>query len=73
MTQTRGMSLTESLANVAIGCVVGFATQLVVFPLLSIEASVEQNVLVSILFTLVSLGRSYVVRRVFNRLAGRSE
>lgn len=67
------MSLAESFANVAIGCFVGFATQLIVFPLLSIEASMGQNVLVSILFTLVSLARSYVVRRVFNRLAGPSQ
>jgi len=64
------MSAAESTANVAIGCVVGFATQIVVFPLLSIEASFQQNVLVSLLFTLVSLARSYLVRRAFNRISG---
>ena len=64
--QTRWQSLLEACANVLIGYVVALATQLVVFPLLGIEASLGQNIVIGIIFTVVSLVRSYYVRRLFN-------
>lgn len=68
MTQTRTMSAVESVANVAIGYGVAVATQAAVFPLFGIYASVGDHLAIGALFTLVSLARSYLLRRLFNRL-----
>lgn len=68
MTQTRTMSAVESVANVAIGYGVAVATQAAVFPLFGIHASTGDHLAIGAVFTLVSLARSYLLRRVFNRI-----
>ena len=68
MTQSRTMSAAESVANVAIGFGIALATQVVVFGALEIPVSLEQNLCIGVVFTVVSLIRSYLLRRVFNRL-----
>lgn len=65
--QTRTQSLLESCANVIVGYLVALMAQLIVFPLLGIPVSLEQNLLLGAIFTVVSLGRSYCVRRMFAR------
>ena len=64
--QTKTQSLLEAFANIAIGMVVAFGAQLIVFPALGIAVRLDQNVLITFAFTVVSLARSYVLRRVFN-------
>jgi hypothetical protein len=71
--QSRAQSAIESVANVAIGYLVALAAQLVIFPLLGIPVSLEQNLMIGAFFTAVSLARSYCVRRLFNRLARRPQ
>lgn len=66
--QTRKQSLIESVANVVIGYLVALAAQLLVFPALGIAVSLSQNILIGAIFTVVSIARSYCVRRLFNRL-----
>ena len=66
--QTRLQSLIESWANVAIGYLIALAAQLVVFPLYDIEISMSQNIQIGLIFTAVSIARSYALRRLFNRL-----
>ena len=66
MSQPRILSAIESVANVAVGLGVAFAAQLIVFPALHIAVSLEQNVLIAAIFTVVSLARSYALRRLFN-------
>lgn len=66
MDQTRLGSLIEALLNVAIGYGVGLAGQIVVFPLVGIQASLGQNLAVSAAFTAISVARTYAVRRWFN-------
>jgi len=66
--QTKTQSLLESIANVAIGYIVALCAQMIVFPALNIEVSTSQNLLIGAIFTVVSLARSYCVRRLFNRL-----
>jgi len=68
MSQSRRMSGLESVANVVIGYGVALATQVVVFGALAISVSLEQNLWIGAVFTVVSLARSYLLRRVFNRL-----
>ena len=65
--QSRTMSLVEALANVLVGYGVAFATQVMVFPLFGLHASLDQNLAIGLIFTIVSLVRSYILRRVFNR------
>jgi hypothetical protein len=66
MSQSRRMSLVESLTNIAVGYLVALAAQIIVFPLVGVQASLSQNLMIGVLFTLVSLARSYALRRVFN-------
>mgnify|MGYP007100215596 CR=1 FL=1 len=68
MIQTRAMSAVESVANVVIGYGVALTTQVIVFGSLGLSVSLEQNLWIGAVFTVVSLVRSYVVRRLFNRL-----
>lgn len=66
MSQSRKHSLIESLANVFIGYVVAVASQVVIFPVFGIAVTLGENMLIGSWFTLISIARSYVVRRVFN-------
>ncbi len=66
--QSRTMSLIEALANVLVGYGVAVTTQTVVFPLFGLHASLDQNLAIGLIFTVVSLVRSYMLRRLFNHL-----
>lgn len=66
MSQSRRMSLVESCVNVAVGYGVAVGAQVAIFPLFGIRVSLTDNMLIGVAFTLVSLGRSYALRRVFN-------
>ena len=64
--QTRLMSLVESVANIIVGYGVAVITQLLVFPLFGLAASLADNLVIGLIFTTVSLARSYALRRLFN-------
>ena len=64
--QSRWMSLVETLANLVVGYGVAVLTQVAVFPLFGLHASLGDNLLLGSIFTIVSLIRSYTLRRVFN-------
>ena len=68
MTQSRLMSLVESLANVLVGYGVAVATQMAVFPLFGLTVTVTENLLIGLIFTVVSIVRSYALRRSFEAL-----
>ena len=70
MTQSSLMSAVESVSNVAIGYGVALVTQLAVFPLFGLAVSLGDNLMIGAIFTVVSLVRSYVVRRAFNAIRG---
>ena len=72
MTQSKTASAVESVANVAIGYTVAIATQAAVFPLFGIQASATDHVSIAAIFTAVSIVRSYLLRRAFNRLSNKS-
>lgn len=71
MTQSRKMSLVESLANVAIGYGVAVGAQILIFPLFGLHVPLHDNLMIGGLFTVVSIVRSYVVRRAFNAMQQR--
>ena len=68
MTQTRWMSLVESMANGVGGYVVAVIAQIVVFPLFGMHPTFAQNLWIGLIFTGVSLARSYLLRRGFEAL-----
>ena len=67
MTQPRWQSAVEAVANVAIGYGVAVAAQVTVFPLFGFHPPLADNLLIGAIFTVVSLARSFVLRRIFNR------
>ena len=67
MMQSRFMSLVESLTNVAVGYGIAVLTQVTVLPLFGLHASLTQNLLMGVIFTIVSIARSYVLRRMFEK------
>lgn len=66
--QTRLQSAIESMANVVVGYLVALASQLLVFPLFGIHIPFSSNLAIGAWFTVISLVRSYVLRRWFNGL-----
>ena len=72
MKQSRTMSMIEALANVAVGYGVAVLTQIAVFPLFGLSVTLVQNLMMGGLFTVVSIIRSYSLRRVFETIRMRS-
>jgi len=63
--QSRFASLVEAIANVVLGYAAATLTQILVFPLFGIVISLAQNMILGVIFTAVSLARSYLLRRAF--------
>lgn len=68
MKQSRLMSAVESGVNVAVGFGIAVATQAVVFPIFGLHASTSENLAIGAVFTVVSVIRSYCLRRVFEAI-----
>lgn len=66
MNQTKIESLCESVINILIGYFVALASQLIVFPQFGIHISLSANLWIGAWFTVISLARSYMIRRWFN-------
>ena len=70
--QSRWMSLLEATTNIVVGYGLAVLTQMLVFPLFGLRASLGENLAIGAVFTVISLVRSFVLRRVFNALVVRS-
>lgn len=68
VTQSKLGSLVESVVNIIIGFVINVTAQHLVFPLFGIHILFSQNLGIAVIFTVISLTRSYVLRRIFNKL-----
>jgi hypothetical protein len=69
MMQTKKQSFIESLTNTAIGFTISFISTFGIFPLVGLHTSAQQNLLITVYFTLISILRGYVIRRWFNKKA----
>ena len=67
MQQTKLDSFIEALFSTFIGFVVSFTANLLIMPVLGIPVSLSQNFALTVAFTLVSVARSYFVRRWANK------
>ena len=65
--QTKKHSLLESCTNILIGYAVAISSQVIIFPWFDIDIPLSDNLIIGFYFTIISLGRSYVLRRYFNR------
>ena len=68
MKQSRVMSLVESVANVIVGYGVAVVTQILIFPMFGLRTTLAQNLLMGLAFSLISVARSFALRRVFEAI-----
>lgn len=64
--QTKRQSAIESLTNIIVGLLTSFLIQLVIYPFLGIAVTIGENVIITIVFFVVSFVRGYLIRRFFN-------
>nr|WP_048599791.1 MULTISPECIES: hypothetical protein [Roseobacteraceae] len=67
MMQSRRQSLIEAITNVVVGYALAVLTQIVVFPWFGLKVSLNDNLAIGAMFVIISLLRSYALRRLFER------
>ena len=65
--QSRRQSLIEAITNVMVGYALAVLTQIVVFPWFGLQVPFRDNLAIGAMFVIVSLLRSYALRRLFER------
>ena len=68
MNHSRVMSLVEATAGAVAGYLIAIATQFAVFPVFGLAVVTIQNLGIGVVFTVVSIVRSYALRHLFERL-----
>ena len=68
MRQTRLGSWLEAWANIAVGFGVNWLANMIVLPAFGFHVTGSQAFHIGLVFTAISLVRSYLLRRVFNRI-----
>lgn len=71
MKQSRTMSLVEAVTNVVIGYGAAVATQILEFPVFGLQMTWSENLKFAAAFTLISIIRSFALRRVFETIRTR--
>ena len=66
MNQSRLGSFYEALINVVIGFTINYLANFVILPLYGFHITASQNFTMGLLYTGISIARSYVIRRWFN-------
>ncbi len=66
--QTRMGSFVEAWANILVGFSVNFIANLAVLPLFGFNVTPSDAFGIGLVFTAISLARSYILRRFFNGL-----
>ena len=64
--QTKRQSLIETLTSVFVGWLIGVILNMLVLPLFDYNITVVDSLLVSLIFTVISVVRGYLIRRFFN-------
>lgn len=66
--QSRFGSFVEAWANIAVGFAINYAANLIVLPMFGLPVTYGQAFGIGVVFTAISLARSYIIRRWFNGL-----
>lgn len=64
--QTKIQSLIESFTNVIIWYLISVWSTFLIFPMFDINISASDNFLIWFYFTIISIIRSYLIRRYYN-------
>ncbi len=72
MSQPKAVSFAEAGVNVVVGYGLALLVQFIVFPVFGLQPTLAQNLKIGLIFTAVSLLRSYVLRRLFEALGTRT-
>ena len=73
MKQSRKMSLAESVANVVAGYGIAVASQTLIFPAFGLHMTMAQNLKLAAAFTIISICRSFALRRIFEAIRIRGD
>ena len=65
--QSKNKSLIESITNTTVGLITAFCIQMIIYPALNIKVTISENIIITAVFYLVSIGRNYIVRRFFEK------
>ena len=68
--QSKTSSFIESLLNVGTGYFLALLTQAIVFPWFNINITMQDQYVIALIFTVISIGRTYIFRRLFNYYTG---
>ncbi len=66
MNQTRLGSLIETMVNIIIGFSINWTANMLIFPLFGFHISPGANFVMGLIYTVISVVRSYCIRRWFN-------
>jgi hypothetical protein len=66
--QTRWGSLVEAKVNIVVGFAINWVANMTILPLFGFHVTGAQAFHIGVIFTVISLVRSYVLRRFFNSL-----
>lgn len=64
--QSKKQSRIETLIQQVVGFGVALASQMLLFPLIGIDVTLAGNIGITIYFTIISMMRSYLIRRYYN-------
>lgn len=67
MGQTKKGSLIESFINVLVGFSLSMGTNILLMAAYGFHVTIHQQFQLTAIFTVLSIGRSYLLRRLFNR------
>jgi hypothetical protein len=65
MSQSRVMSLVEVVTGSVIAFVVAIWANYAVLPLFGFQVKLDQSIAITLIFTIISIARSYLIRRFF--------
>lgn len=68
MKQTKQKSLIESVIQTIIGLGTSILIQVILYPMMGIPVTFSQNLIITLVFFMVSIVRGYFVRRIFEKL-----
>lgn len=67
MLQSKLGSFYEAIINVIIGFTINFIANFLIMPMFGFHITMSQNLQMGVLYTAISIARSYVIRRWFNQ------
>lgn len=68
MKQSKFMSMLESIINIAVGFGISLGAQMLFLPMLGVAISFSQNLTFALIMTVISIARSFALRRLFEAL-----